>query len=95
MSELPTVDSILTILRPQIESIIDTAMQATARVSDASSEIADNTTRRAARSLDMSVIFKTCVDAIMKDISGVMNKKVTDVCMYGFKLGYESVTRSS
>ena len=90
MTELPTVDSILAVLRPQIESIIDTAMQATARVSDASSEIPDNTTRRAARSLDMSVIFKTCVDAIMKDISVVMNEKVCDVCEYGFKLGYES-----
>jgi hypothetical protein len=90
MAELPTVDSILAVLRPQIESIIDTAMQATAKVSDASSEIPDMTTRRAARSLDMSVIFKTCVDAIMKDISVVMNEKVCDVCEYGFKLGYES-----
>ena len=95
MSELPTVDSILTILRPQIESILDTAMQATARVSDASSEIPDNTTRRAVRSLDMSVIFKTSVDAIMKDISVVMNEKVTDVCMYGFNRGYEAATNSS
>jgi hypothetical protein len=90
MADLPTVDSILAVLRPQIESIIDTAMQATAKVSDASSEIPDMTTRRAARSLDMSVIFKTCVDAIMKDISVVMNEKVCDVCEYGFKLGYES-----
>ena len=95
MSELPTVDSILAILRPQIESIIDTAMQATAKVSDASSEIPDMTTRRAARSVDMSVIFKTCVNAIMSDISVVMNKKVSDVCEYGFKLGYESATKSS
>lgn len=95
MPELPTVDSILSILRPQIESIIDTAMQATAKVSDASSEIPDMTIRRAARSIDMSIIFNTCVNAIMTDIGVIINEKVTDVCEYGFRLGYESAKKSS
>ena len=95
MADLPTVDSILAILRPQIESIIDTAMQATAKVSDASSEIPDMTTRRAARSVDMSVIFKVCVDAIMNDIHIVIDEKVSDMCTYGFKLGYEAAKKSS
>jgi hypothetical protein len=51
------------------------------------------TTRRAARSVDMSVIFKVCVDAIMNDIHIVIDEKVSDMCTYGFKLGYEAAKK--